>query len=142
MPPTMTGNAEIILIRADGALLLQQRDDKPGITNRRLVTAFGGHIEDQETPLEAARREINEETNLNLSTADLEFFGHYRKTKAVHGEDWDVYYHLARNIDDTHLEVYEGQGFVVVRNLAELDQFKTSVLARQVLEDYFTQEGR
>jgi 8-oxo-dGTP pyrophosphatase MutT (NUDIX family) len=133
----MTGNAEIILIRADGALLLQRRDDKPGITNPGLITAFGGHIEPGETPLEAAHREINEETNLNLGADDLKFFGKYRKTKAVHGEDWEVYYHLVSNIDDANLRVFEGQGFVVVHDRAEARKLKTSVLMRQVLEDYY-----
>ncbi|HET8709029.1 MAG TPA: NUDIX domain-containing protein [Candidatus Saccharimonadales bacterium] len=130
-------NAEVILVRADGALILQQRDDKPGMTNPGFISSFGGHIEPGEEPLEAAVREINEETNLQLSPADLKFFGKYRKTKAEHGEDWDVYYFIARNISGAGLEVYEGQGFKVVQNEQELSTLKATKMLQQALKDYW-----
>lgn len=133
----MTGNAEIILVRKDGALILQQRDDKPGITNPGMITSFGGHIEPGETPLQAAVRELNEETNLNFTADRLSFFGKYRKTKKVHGEDWDVYYFVATDVDDRNLKVFEGQGFVVAHTQAEVYKLYTSTLLREVLADYY-----
>ena len=131
------GNAEIILVRKDGALILQHRDDKPGITNPGFVSTFGGHIEEGEDPLDAAFREIHEETNLVLDSTTFEFFGKYHKTKEVHGEDWDVYYYVVRNVDDTNLEVYEGQGFKIVKNHEDLSKEKMTLLAAEVLGDYF-----
>jgi 8-oxo-dGTP pyrophosphatase MutT (NUDIX family) len=133
----MTGNAEVILVRKDGSIILQIRDNKPGIANPGLITAFGGHIEPGEEPVDAALREINEETNLNLTKDRLEFFGLYHKTKAVHGEDWDVYYFIARGINEEGLEVYEGTGYTVVSNQAEIAAAKASILVKQVLKDYF-----
>jgi len=56
--PFMNANAEIILIRTDEALILQHRDDKPGITNPGFITSFGGGVEPGETPAQAALREI------------------------------------------------------------------------------------
>src|SRR5438128_1366014 len=106
----MDANAEILLIRQDGAVILQVRDNKPGITNPGLVSAFGGHIEAKEEPLEAAVREINEETNLGLKPDQLQFYRKCHKTKAVHGEDWDAYYFVAQHISTEHLAVYEGAG--------------------------------
>lgn len=133
----MNGAAQVILIRKDGALVLQLRDNKPDIANPGMVSAFGGQIEQGETPLQAACREINEETNLDLSEKDLTLFGFYQKTKAEHGEDVAVHYFTSSNIDDSCLQVYEGQGFVVVQNLQEAAALNASPLLRQVLLDYY-----
>jgi len=133
----MDANAEILLIRKDGAVILQVRDNKPGITNPGLVSSFGGHIEAGEEPIEAAVREINEETNLGLTEDQLQFYRKCRKTKAVHGEDWDVYYFVATNISAEHLAVYEGAGYTVIADKKALERTKTTVLLKQVLTDYF-----
>lgn len=133
----MTGNAEIILVRKDGDLILQQRDDKPGITNPGMVASFGGIIEPGETPEQAARRELAEETNLKTDGLSFDFFGKYRKTKEVHGEDWNVYFFVVRDVDDSNLEVYEGQGYVVVHSLDEAKKLNATVLLKQVLDDYY-----
>ena len=136
--PAGPGNADILLVRRDGALILQQRDDKPEINNPGLITGFGGHIEPGETALEAAIRELKEETNLDRPPADFQFIGLYHKTKAVHGEDWDVWFFVVRDVDDTKLEVYEGQGFVIAQNRKQARALKTSILLRQqVLDDYY-----
>lgn len=133
----MNANAEILLMRDDGAVILQIRDDKPGITNPGLVSSFGGHIEEGEEPIDAAVREINEETNLGLDKEQLQFYRKCRKTKETHGEDWGVYYFVATNISEAGLEVYEGVGYTIIRSAQELAQAKTSVLLKQVLGDYF-----
>lgn len=133
----MNANAEILLIKADGSVILQERDDKPGITNPGLISSFGGHIEEGEEPLDAAVREINEETNLKLSKEDLQFYRKCHKTKAVHGEDWDVYYFAAVDVREEGLEVYEGKGYTVIHDTEELERSKASILLREVLTDYF-----
>src|SRR5688572_5813019 len=116
----MNANAEILLASSDGAVILQVRDDKPGISNPGLIASFGGHIEDGEEPLDAAVREINEETNLGLTKNQLQPYRTCRKTKALHGEDWDVYYFAASGVSEEGLEVYEGAGYTVIRNKEEL----------------------
>jgi len=131
--------AQIILVRRDGAIILQHRDDKPGITNPGALSAFGGNVEPGETPLQAAYRELQEETNLVVQLSELEFFGVYAKTRAKHGEDREVHYFITRNVDDTGFKVYEGQGFYVIHNLAELRAANTSPLVREVLEDYYAE---
>lgn len=131
------GNAEILLVQRDGSVILQVRDDKPGITNPGLISSFGGHIEAGEEPIDAALREINEETNLNLQKDQLLFFDKRCKTKAVHGEDWDVYYYGVRQVSTEGLKVFEGAGFTVIHNLEELRASKTSKLLQEVLTDYF-----
>lgn len=52
----------VIVLRADGAALLQHRDDVPTINDPGLWVIPGGHVEPGETPLEGAVREVEEET--------------------------------------------------------------------------------
>jgi 8-oxo-dGTP pyrophosphatase MutT (NUDIX family) len=136
----MNFSAKTILVRHDGALILQHRDEKPGITNPGRVTAFGGSGEGKETPRETAWREINEETNLGLDVDDLIFWRRYHKTKAKHdteGHEYNEYYFVASHIPTKGLEIYEGQGHVVVHNYAEAMKLNMSPLCRQVISDYY-----
>ncbi|MEW6319654.1 MAG: NUDIX domain-containing protein [Acidobacteriota bacterium] len=57
--PTIAG---IVLLRADGAALLQHRDDKPGLQHAGMWVAPGGHCEPGESLEACAKRELEEET--------------------------------------------------------------------------------
>src|SRR5438874_2006841 len=52
----------VVLLRFDGAALLQLRDDKPGIRDPATWVFPGGHVEQGETLAQGARREFLEET--------------------------------------------------------------------------------
>jgi 8-oxo-dGTP pyrophosphatase MutT (NUDIX family) len=54
--------AAVMLLRADGAALLQHRDDKPGLPRAGLWVPPGGHLDPGEAPVDGARRELYEET--------------------------------------------------------------------------------
>lgn len=54
--------AGIVLLRSDGAALLQHRDDKPGLPHAGLWVFPGGHCEEGESLEACARREFFEET--------------------------------------------------------------------------------
>jgi 8-oxo-dGTP pyrophosphatase MutT (NUDIX family) len=54
--------AAVVLLRADGAALLQHRDDKPGLPRAGMWVPPGGHLDPGEAPLAAAFREFYEET--------------------------------------------------------------------------------
>ena len=59
----------VILLRADGAALLQLRDNKEGLRNAGMWVPPGGHAEPDESMEMCARREFLEETDykcLNL----------------------------------------------------------------------------
>lgn len=52
----------VVLLRSDGAALLQLRDEKPGIQDPGIWVVPGGHLEPGETPAAGATREFEEET--------------------------------------------------------------------------------
>ena len=57
----------VVLLRRDGAVLLQLRDDKPEIQDPGIWVFPGGHVEPHETLEEGARREFLEETCYSCS---------------------------------------------------------------------------
>ena len=60
-----------MVLRRDGAALLQHRDNKPGLRNGGMWVPPGGHAEPDESILECARRELREETEYDAP--DLRF---------------------------------------------------------------------
>jgi 8-oxo-dGTP pyrophosphatase MutT (NUDIX family) len=63
------------LIEQGNNYVLQRRDINPNIGAAGLVGCFGGRIEDGETAIEAAVREIREETNLAPNSDELSYVG-------------------------------------------------------------------
>jgi len=72
----------IVLLRADGAALLQHRDDRPDIPAPGLWVFPGGHADPGEGPAACAVRELEEETAYRAVRLDFllsfedDFFGH------------------------------------------------------------------
>jgi 8-oxo-dGTP diphosphatase len=60
-----------ILLDTQGRLLLQRRDDIPGILQPGKIGLFGGHREGSETFLNCVMREVQEETGLSLQPEDF-----------------------------------------------------------------------
>lgn len=55
--------AAVVVMRDDGAVLLQHRDDKPGLRDAGMWVMPGGHRDESESIEECARRELLEETD-------------------------------------------------------------------------------
>jgi 8-oxo-dGTP pyrophosphatase MutT (NUDIX family) len=54
--------AAVFVLREDGAVLLQHRDDKPGLSDAGKWVPPGGHVDAGEAIEDCARRELLEET--------------------------------------------------------------------------------
>jgi len=85
----------IVLLRNDGAVLLQLRDDIPTIQDPGLWVVPGGHLNPGETPAEGAIREFEEETCYRCSrvrpladfqASELGYEGDFRMIFF-----WDIY---------------------------------------------------
>ncbi len=70
--PSFEAIAGVVIMDPHGALLLQDRDDKPGISSPGMIGMFGGHVEDGETDIACVLREVEEETGLVLGEDALE----------------------------------------------------------------------
>ena len=60
--PSAARAAGVVLLRADGAVLLQLRDDQPGLSAPANWVFPGGGCDDGESCADCARREFHEET--------------------------------------------------------------------------------
>lgn len=58
--------AAIFVLKKDGSVLLQHRDNKSGIRDPNIWGPPGGHLEDNETELSCAKRELSEETTYKV----------------------------------------------------------------------------
>jgi 8-oxo-dGTP diphosphatase len=99
-----------LLVAEDGRLLLQHRDDKPGLTGAGRWGLFGGHLEPGERPDEAFLREMQEEL-----TWRPRHFERYQ-TREVDGGGWHHISHaFAAHLDVPldALDQREGQGMAL-----------------------------
>ena len=139
----MIQTANVMLLTDDGKLILQLRDDKPGISCPGQITAFGGMCESNEIPLETAKREMQEELGLRLNDDDLTPWTVFRKTMAEHGEDSFVnLFVLGHSLRPEELTVYEGQGYFLVSPDDDLDKINFTPAARQFVAQFFKEYPR
>ncbi len=77
----------LILEKEDGKILFQLRDNKLGILNPNKWSLFGGGIEKNEEPRQAATRELYEElgikSNKNQLKLFITFYG-FKKTRYIY----------------------------------------------------------
>ena len=108
----------VMLIRKDGAALMQLRDLKKGLRNAGMWVPPGGHAEPNEDIKTCARREFLEETTYNCS--NLQFLTEFED----HVKGWPPYIltvFLAHYDGIQQLQCLEGQDLKFInRNKANL----------------------
>jgi 8-oxo-dGTP diphosphatase len=63
-PTSQRQTSAVVPVGPDGRILLLLRDDRPEIGSPNLWSTLGGHVEEGETPEEAAWREVEEEVGV------------------------------------------------------------------------------
>ena len=107
----MINIAGILLKLPDGQVILNRRG-KAAPVSAGLLALYGGHIEQGETPVEAASRELLEETSIKFNLNDL-----------VHLFDFKIsaegrprkFYVFELKVDSQNFAVYEGKGSEVYK---------------------------
>ena len=99
--------AAIVLLRADGAALLQHRDDKPGLSHRNKWTPPGGHSDPGEALEDCARREFLEETDYLLG--DLHLFAQFVDDNPVGCPPLELFVFWSRYDGRQPVACHEGQ---------------------------------
>ncbi len=126
--------ADVLVRNKQGCFVLQQRDHTPGINNPGMITAFGGAVEGNETPRQGAARELQEETNIRFSTDELRYICAVYQERVNDGKPRWVSFYLLENADTANLEVYEGEGAVIIPPDADFDTYPAlSTTVRTIL---------
>lgn len=93
--------ADCVVLTKDKKILLQQRPPAQG----NILTAFGGHIEDGETPIQGLIRELNEELGAIVKAEDVIKIGAITESLSNHTEI--IYTHFWHDKDGTITGCYE-----------------------------------
>lgn len=124
--------ASALLVDARGWLLLQERDEHPVIDPERWSLP-GGHVEEGEDVLEAAYRELEEETGLRPAPGALRAWRELAVFHEGYASTDPVHVHLAATtVTDADVDCREGRRIVFV-DPATLGDLPLSALARQAL---------
>ena len=103
----------IIVLRADGAALLQHRDDIPTINDPGLWVIPGGHVEPGETVMDGAVREVEEETCYR--SAQPRLLADYHATELGYHGDFRMIFFWDEYDGAQAIECREGQAATFVR---------------------------
>ena len=103
------------VIHSDGKILLQLRDEKPNIYYPGVWGLFGGNVESNEKPIDALKRELLEEIELDIKGAKLLFsWGHYKYNSVLH------FFSVPLTVELATLSLNEGEAM----ELFSIDQIR------------------
>lgn len=133
--------AGVFLLTQDGRIILQLRDDIPGIDNPGMITSFGGAAEPGETPVECALRELAEETGLEVAPDALRYLDTVSKRDFLGNPTACVFYTLD-GIAPASLNVTEGAPIILSPEEVARDSRTTSFCKLLVAKIQFSRPPR
>lgn len=130
----------IFLILPNGQIVAQLRDNIPGIASQGMLSTFGGGVDIGEDPMQAAVRELEEETCLKTNY-EMEFITTFihQKTRNNQAVLQDNHLFLARISNIDGIEIKEGVGFVVLRKDVDFEKVNAgegAQMAWKLLQQY------
>jgi len=124
--------AGIILLNRNNEVLLLLRDDKPEIPFPNMWDIPGGKVEENETPENGIRREMNEELEL-MSLGVINLF------KIITSEEiTDYIYWKKIDLNPAEINLKEGQR-IEYFNLEKIKKTKLAFNYNDVIEDFYTE---
>ncbi len=115
--------APTVVFDTKGRLLLQLRDDKPGILFPGMIGLFGGHREGDETFLECATRELEEELSYYIAPERFEHIATRKgKDSEVSGGIVCAEIFIVRDVPVEELTITEGSLLIV--DVSEFDKIE------------------
>lgn len=118
----------VVVIAMDGDRVFYAKQEQPG--KKPFVSLFGGRSEEGELPLDAAKRELQEETGL-VSDEWREI----RCFSAPGKIEWSVHYFVAKNcrrISEQHLD----GGEKITVSQTSLDEFLSDILGQAEFSEH------
>jgi 8-oxo-dGTP diphosphatase len=119
-----------------GRLLLQQRDDIPGILYPGAIGLFGGHQESEETFLACAVREIHEELSFYVPPERFDFLTRFADPENPEGTVRAEFF-IVRGLMVSDLTITEGQLLVVETSELNAIRQKLTPSAHLALDAFY-----
>lgn len=129
-----------IIVDLNGNIVLQQRDDKPGIFAPGKIGIFGGTGDSHEEPLNATMRELEEELEIKASPEDLELVIAYTAKTERHALDRPEFVYVMRGVDMSKTVLHEGTGIVLTK-YSDFESINLCEGCKQILLDYQKKYG-
>jgi 8-oxo-dGTP diphosphatase len=127
--------APTVIVDDLGRLLLQQRDDIPGILYPGAIGLFGGHREGEETFLACAVREIHEELGFYVPPERFDFLTRFQGADPeTPGGTLHAEFFIIRGLRASDLTITEGQLLVVQPKQLNAIRQKLTLAARLALD--------
>ncbi len=123
------------IIKYKDRYIFQIRDNKPNISSAGLLSGFGGAREvEDESLLENAKRELHEETSLNVELLEFKKLGLVSSDKRG-GRFCAVF---LVEINDDNFEVFEGKGFteLTIEQIRSTNKNKFALSAQEAIAKY------
>jgi 8-oxo-dGTP pyrophosphatase MutT (NUDIX family) len=127
--------AGFILKTTDNKLLLQQRDNKPNITNPGMIAIFGGTAKASETSTDCAKREALEEVDLSINKKNLKPLATYHTTVPSVGEV-ESHIFLIEGVKQSNLHLKEGKGIFILDPNQDITILNLTPVCRLALTNY------
>jgi 8-oxo-dGTP diphosphatase len=103
----------VVVLRDDGAALMQHRDDKPGLSRAGMWVLPGGHHEPGETSEQCAVRELEEETSYRADK--LRFLAALPDVNDITGRPYTLVVFWVRYDGEQAVACREGQALRFLR---------------------------